>query len=115
MPRLIHTSPIDGFRDEWGLSDGEVFPWTEQVHITDSRLARIVRFRVLGDPDFPYLDVSYIYGVLDDGTKVRVYDPGWTLRLRSLKRDIVAHAKPLGLYAKGLGLLDDNVLSILVA
>lgn len=114
MSEVFQTNPIEGFRDEWGLSDGEVWPWTDEVHITDPGLDRIVRFRLLGDPGFPYLDVSYIYGVMKDGTKVRVYDPGWTIRARRVKASIVEGAKADGVYAKGLGLLDPNVLSILI-
>lgn len=45
------------------------------VDVTDKRLKAITRLRYLGDKDFGWADPSYAYGVLTDGTPVRV--TGW--------------------------------------
>jgi hypothetical protein len=85
----------------------------QTVDLTDDRLARITRLRLLGDAGFPLYDLSYCYGELKDGTPVRVSLPEWQFRRNRLKHDLVRMCKRHGLYAKGLGLLDDSVISIL--
>lgn len=45
------------------------------VHFTDKDLKTITRLRYLGDKEFGWADPSYAYGVLTDGTPVRV--TGW--------------------------------------
>jgi hypothetical protein len=78
----------------------------ETVDWTDKRLSKIVRLKVVTDPGFPYLDVSYCYGDLKDGTKVRVRLPFHQLPKKGARRSIVEHAKADGVYAHGLGILD---------
>ena len=79
----------------------------------DPRLERITRLRLLTEPGYPYFDISYVYGVLKDGTHVRIAgDPG-SLGRKTIKADLVAWAREEGAYAKGLGLLDDSNWSIL--
>lgn len=78
----------------------------ETVWLDDSRLARVTRLRMLTDRDFPMWDVSYCWGVLKDGTQVRVNLPVTQFRKSSIKGDIIAMCKREGVYAKGLGLLD---------
>lgn len=84
---------------------------TEEVDLSDKRLSCITRLRLISDPGFPMWDLSYCYGVLKDGTNVRVHLPVYQFSKRNLKRDLVAMAQDAGVYAKGLGLLDDEVLS----
>ena len=81
------------------------------VGLADPRLARIARLRLLSDPGFPVWDVSYCYGELKDGTKVRVQLPWGQFGKRTLKRDLIKMATEAGVFAKGLGLLDDEVIS----
>lgn len=77
------------------------------VDLTDPRLARVTRLRLLTDRDFPYWDLSYCHGVLKDGTEVRVQLPVYQFSKRKpLKVAIVDMAREAGVYAKGLGLLD---------
>lgn len=85
------------------------------VHCTlgDPRLERITRLRLLTEPGYPYFDVSYVYGVLKDGTHVRIEGAPTHLRRKAIKADLIAWAKEEKAYAKGLGLLDDSVWSIL--
>lgn len=85
--------------------DGEV-DWTEKG-------LRIVRLRMLTDPGFPLYDVSYIYGRTADGKLVRVRVPFFQLTKRKWKSEIIEHAKRDGVYAKGLGIFDDGVVSTL--
>ena len=84
------------------------------VTLDDPDLVKITRLRLLGDSDgwaYPYLDVSYCYGRLADGTHVRVDLGVYHFPKRGLKRALVELAQKHGRYAKGLGLLDDNVIS----
>lgn len=81
------------------------------VQLHDRQLARIVRLRLLTDPSWPYFDVSYCWGELYDGTRVRVHLPVYQLRKRCLNRDLVDMARAVGVYAKGLGLLDPGIQS----
>lgn len=60
------------------------------------------------------MDLSYVHGTLPDGTRVHVQDapalylrPQWTL-----KRDLIAWAQEAGVYAKGLGLIDQANWSV---
>lgn len=83
----------------------------ESVDWTDERLAKITRLRLLSDPGFPAWDVSYCWGVLKDGTNVRVSLPFDQLPKSKwgqggIQKAIIAHAKRDGVYAKGLGIFD---------
>lgn len=98
---------INGVTDMQALLDtleGEVY-WN------DPSLKRIFRLRLLTDRGFPFYDVSYCYGTLRDGRNVRVSLPFHQLPKRSWKRAIIEHAKREGVFAKGLGILDDDVMS----
>lgn len=83
----------------------------ETVELDDPRLARIVRLRLVSDPGFPLWDLSYCYGTLKDGTPVRVHLPQFQFSKRNLKGELIAMAREAGVFAKGLGLLDDEVIS----
>src|SRR5262245_19164572 len=86
---------------------------TETVDLDDARLARIVRLRLLSDPGFPMWELSYCYGQLKSGEYVRVRLPEYQWPKRGLERSLVEMAKRAGVYAKGLGLLDPEVISVL--
>lgn len=78
---------------------------SRRVYWSDPSLKAVIRLRLLGDWDFPALDVSYCHGVLRDGTPVDVELPFSQLPKRGWKRALVAHAKKDGVYAAGLGIL----------
>lgn len=92
---------------------------SKPVYINDPDLARVIRLRLLTDRDCPQWDLSYIDGQMKDGTYVRVIAHAFG-RLRKhygkpgkgLKAAIIAAAKQEGVFAKGLGLLDDDVISV---
>jgi hypothetical protein len=97
--------------------DGETNPITkadrelmEKAEITvdwnDPRLGRISRLRLLTDPGFPMWDVSYCYGLLKDGTPVKVGLPFDQLPRRGMREAIVKWAKRDKVYAKGIGIFD---------
>lgn len=83
----------------------------EPVAWTDSRLFRVTRLRLLSEPGYPYWDVSYCHGVLVDGTNVRVQLPFDRLPKQGLRAMIVRYAAQDKVYARGLGLLDETVIS----
>lgn len=84
----------------------------ETVYWTDQRLARVTRLRLIGfnSREYPRWDLSYCYGELKDGTPVRVQVPFYNLN-RNWAADIIAWGRKEGVYAKGLGLLDDSIVS----
>jgi hypothetical protein len=86
----------------------------DTVQLEDKRLARIARLRLLSDPGFPFWDVSYCWGVLKDGTKVRVQLPRHQFSKARWKSEIVDMCREVGVYAKGLGLFDGETVSRLV-
>ena len=86
------------------------------VSWTDPCLSKITRLRLLTDRGCPQYDVSYCVGVLKDGRDCYVglgfhFIP--RSKAKSIKSYLIDYAKEDGVYAKGLGLLDDSVISIL--
>jgi len=82
------------------------------VSWSDPDLEKIVRFRLIGNPGYPYLDVSYCHGQLKDGTYVRVELPFGSLLKRGWKSELIRYARRHKVFAKKLGLFDN--VSILV-
>lgn len=80
---------------------------TLEVQLDDPRLAQITRLRLLSDWGYPYWELSYCHGVLKDGTAVRVQLPRHIFPKRGLHRALVEMAREAGVYAKGLGMLDN--------
>jgi|1185.fasta_scaffold80561_1 hypothetical protein len=83
----------------------------ETVSLSDKRLARITRLRLIGynSREYPRWDISYCYGELKDGTPVRVQLYGNIGR--NWKGDLIKIAQAAGVFAKGLGLLDEDIVS----
>lgn len=69
---------------------------------------KITRLRLLTEPGYPYYDVSYVHGTLPDGRVVPVQATTANLRKSRLKADLIEWAKEEGVYAKGVGLLDEG-------
>lgn len=86
----------------------------ETVDLADPRLARIARLRLLSDPGFPFWDVSYCYGVLKDGSRVRVRLTRHQFSKRALKAELIDMCREAGVFGKGLGLFDPETISRLV-
>lgn len=84
------------------------------VDLSDRRLVSIIRLRLVTDDDYPLWDVSYCYGLLTDGRKVRVWLG--TDRIRKIGRGrratvnkghLIELAKDAKRFAKKIGLLDN--------
>lgn len=101
-----------------GWSGDQVQEWLstieDTVELDDPRLARINRLRLLSDVGFPFWDVSYCYGTLKDGTRVRVNLPVYQFSKRALKKELLDMCREAGVYGKGLGLFDPETISRLV-
>ena len=104
---MIHTNSIDLHEHKRPAPGAPTVSWD------DPQLKRVTRLRLISDPGFPLWDLSYVWGELKDGTKVNVRVPFDQLPKRALKRQIVAEAQTAGVFAKGLGLLDSDVISLL--
>lgn len=101
-----------------GLLDGHAFhtavDYTRQLSLAEVSDAKghISRVRILAEG--PRCDISYIIATLPDGSMHPVRVNGNTSGyLRDLKRDFITWAKEERVFAKGLGLLDENNWSIL--
>ena len=92
-----------------GYHDEVTFQIEEDVDWSEPGL-KVIRLRILTDRDYPFWDVSYCHGMLD-GRPVRVQLPFDRLPKRGFKKFIVECAKKEKIFAKGLGILDDNVIS----
>lgn len=77
-----------------------------EVDLSDARLGRITRLRLLTDRDFPFWDLSYCHGELKDGTPCRVRLPRHQFRKATLKSDLLAMCREAKVYGKGLGLFE---------
>ena len=91
----------------------EAIDHKDPVDLTDLRLARIVRLRLVSDPGFSYYDVSYCYGELRNGEPVRVDLPAYQFSKKNLNGELIAMCKAAKVYGKGLGLFDAGTISIL--
>ena len=106
-----------GVQETNGIPDGYTF---DRQEVTLSELAekrgKITRVRLLTErwPSGRMADVSYIHGVLGDGTPVRIRETyHCSGLLRTMKKQFIDWAKEEGVYAKGLGLLDEGNWSVL--
>jgi len=104
---MVETNPI--------TADLRNFDPQEQVGLDDPRLDKIVRLRLLSERGYPWWDVSYCYGILKDGTRVRVQLPftrfdrthvhkGKKIVAPSLPKQLCGMCKGVGVFGKGLGI-----------
>lgn len=84
-----------------------------QGSATLGEVAKVTRLRLLTERGYPFMDISYCYGEMADGTPVRIVDLPMHLSRKAPKADLIAWAKAEGAYAKGLGLLDEGNWSVL--
>lgn len=104
---VLESNPItDEVREIRDRLDGT-------VHLDDRRLAKITRLRLVSDPGHPLWDLSYCYGELGNGKAVRVILPRNRFSKRGLRGELVAMCREAHVYAKGLGLLDPETVSLL--
>jgi len=105
---LWDTYSTDDLRQlQEGVDHSLRVPWA------DPRLKRIIRLRLIGCSwEYPFWDVSYVYGELTDGRRCLVMLPDSRLP-RNWRQTLVEWAQRDGVYAKGLGCFDPNVVSTL--
>ena len=83
--------------------------------LEDPSLKSIYRLRLLGlnDRDFPFYDVSYCWGVLQDGTHVRVQLPVHRFpKGRTKWNALIQWARDHDVYLARLGLFRDGTVSM---
>jgi hypothetical protein len=105
-PPYINTNPVDSQYHKQFSSIRSVY-WNHPG-------LKVTRLRLLGDKGFPFYDVSYCYGVLEDGENVKVLLPFQQLPVKAYKYWIVCHAKKEKIFAADLGIISDSNISILV-
>ena len=108
--------------DFYGVQyDGEQGPYVEQeehmrlVEFAMNKGAKVTRVRWIGSRWEGY-DLSYMHGVLPNGKSVRIEDAHLAVSLCPLfkrKGALIEWAKSEGVFAKGLGMLDESVWSTL--
>lgn len=76
------------------------------VDWTDPQLSMITRLRLVSDPSFPFWDLSYCYGMMKDGTRVKVQVPFFQIPKNNVKGYIINCAKKDKVFAKGLHIFD---------
>jgi hypothetical protein len=81
------------------------------VGLADPQLKCIRRLRLLSDPGFPMWDLSYCWGEMKDGTKVRVQLPRHQFTKGRLFSELIEMGKEEGVYLKRLGVFDHDVIS----
>jgi hypothetical protein len=85
----------------------------QTVWYGDKQLRRITRLRLISDPGYPEWELSYCWGEMQDGSKVRVQLGEERFSKKMLKKRLVLMCERDQVYGKGLGLLDDVVISTL--
>ena len=96
-------------------------PTTEHMSLGELADAggKVIKVRFIGGDYIPgrgkCYDLSYATGQLADGTMIRIEQlPAmFLIPRRNLKRELVNWAKDAGVFAKGLGMLDEGNWSIL--
>ena len=81
------------------------------VDWNDQDLKAITRLRLLSDPGLPFWDISYCYGILKDGKLCKVDFPFSQLPKKNMFGEILYWAKREKVFAKGLGLFDQSVIT----
>lgn len=104
-----------------GLIDSDGYYDREWAHMRLAELkaqgGRVTRVRFLTERVMgaQMCDLSYVHGELKDGTPVRVdaLPALYMVPRRAVKGALIEWAKDEGVFAKGIGLLDDGNWSVL--
>jgi hypothetical protein len=81
------------------INHGGLVDWT-------TKGLKVTRLRLISDPGYPVWDVSYCHGTLN-GQDVDVQLPFSQIPKRKVNAFIIEWAKKDGVFAKGLGILDN--------
>lgn len=112
---------LDSYGVAYEGEQGSYVPAEEEMTLAElsARGGRIVRVRWIGGDYIPgrgkCYDLSYVHGELKDGTRVRLsHLPAAFLVAKHLRKGaMIDWAKQEGVFAKGLGLLEDSNWSTL--
>lgn len=108
------TNPLGPEGHDWSrFADGAMT--LAQLQAAGGRVSRL---RMLTEPGTPFLDVSYVHGVLPNGQQVHInlQDSPHLRKGRGSEpymSDMIGWAKREGVYGKAIGMLDRGVWSIL--
>jgi hypothetical protein len=109
------TNPLGDEGHNWENFEDDAITLAE----LQARGGRISRLRFLTESGYPYMDVSYVQGVLPNGRNVSINIQGDCSRIRKGRgsepymSDLIAWAQDEGVFGKGIGMLDRGVWSIL--
>ena len=96
---MTNINQLENPREYHGVERTRTVDWTVKgLYVT--------RLRLLSDPGFPMWDVSYCHGIIGE-EHVNVSLPFSQLPKRKAMHAIVEYAREAGVYAKGLGMLDN--------
>lgn len=100
--REVNPQSEQDIRNRKAIDHGKPVP------LSHPDLVKITRFRLLGwdERSFPYLDLSYCYGEMRDGTPVRVQLDRYQFTKRRWKTEVVEMCKRAGKYGKAMGIFD---------
>lgn len=108
--------PQYGHSETNGLASGqlyhELFRGARTVDWTEPGL-RITRLRLLGDPGYPFFDVSYCHGAIGD-ERVVVGLPFSQIPRKGMTSFLIKEARRDHVYLKGTHIFDGDVISILI-
>jgi len=111
MPTIAHDhqANLDRIARDYGVSSTDSFVGDITEYVTRDREAldfnnfiaeggRFTRIRLLTERGYPYMDCSYAYGILPDGTEVRLTDGvnDYKLGRRTYRSQIAAQIKAAG-------------------
>lgn len=105
-----------------GLNDPDGYYNREWAHMRLAELSakggKVTRVRFLTEKimGVRLADLSYVHGVLPDGTPVRLEGLPALFRARwkqEVKKELIEWAKSEGVFAKGIGLLDEGNWSVM--
>ncbi len=89
--------------EHWLPADARTVNWA------DPELKEITRVRYISDPGFPFWDLSYCWGLMKDGERVRVQlgQGMYQVPKRNFKGHMIEAARRDGVFLKGLGFFDN--------
>lgn len=112
MTNTMNPNETNGLLDGFAYHGGIDYSEPHTLRMVADAQGRITRVRILAEG--MYCDISYIIATLGDGRQVPVQvEVANCSKFRELKKEFIAWAKNEGVYAKGLGLLDEGNWSIL--
>lgn len=105
------TNNIEDFTSDFGSYLDNLADGGHHFHI--SEIKRFTRIRLLTEPWYPYMDLSYAFGELPDGRHCRVRLDSYKLGRKTYRSQIAAEVKAAGRNPNQMGVWDDSTYSIM--